>query len=410
MMQYGLIGEKLGHSYSKLIHNEIGSYSYELCEVPRDALDDFLAKREFKAINVTIPYKQSVMKSLYHTDPAALEIGAVNTVVNHDGKLYGYNTDFLGLKSLIESSGYSLEGKRVLILGDGGTSRTARAVAKALDAGSVTVASRHPDDSTVSYEDSRKENVQVVINTTPCGMFPSTDENPIDIDDYPSLEAVFDVIYNPGRTLLVQKAQKKGLVARGGLYMLVKQAVCASEYFLDTHYEKGLTDRIYSKLEGMRRNIVLIGMPSSGKTTTGRFLSKKLSMPFHDVDWEIERKIGLAPSEIIRMNGEKVFRDIESDVCRELSKLTGAVISTGGGSILRPENVENLKKNGILVFLDRDPEKLVPTSDRPLSSDPERLKALYERRYPIYCDVCDIRVVSEKTVAKTAEKVIKELT
>ena len=419
-MNYGLIGEKLGHSFSKEIHALIGSYDYELKEIASIDLPAFMQQKEFKGINVTIPYKQDVIPFLNSIDKAAEEIGAVNTVVNRDGKLSGYNTDFIGLKRLILSQGLKLDGKKVLILGTGGTSRTARAVAKALNAKTILTVSRSAktsDDkadsisqSVISYQDAAAlhNDCDIIINTTPCGMFPKIDDSPIDLSPFTKLSGVIDVIYNPLRSRLVLQAQEKKIIAAGGLYMLVQQAIAASEYFFDTTYSDDEADRIYKTILNKKQNIVLVGMPGSGKTTVGKKFAKKLNRRFYDTDVVITEKEGTTPAEIIRTKGEQAFRDIESAVCRELASEQGVIIATGGGAVLRKENVFNLKKNGLLFFIDRPIEAIKPTDDRPLSSSEDKLRQVYEYRYPIYTRETDYHIVSDNILEHTIEKVLKE--
>lgn len=419
-MNYGLIGEKLGHSFSKEIHALIGRYDYELKEIVSTNLPAFMQQKEFKGINVTIPYKQDVIPFLNSIDKAAEEIGAVNTVVNRDGKLSGYNTDFIGLKRLILSQGLKLDGKKVLILGTGGTSRTARAVAKALNAKTILTVSRSakPGDdkgnsisqSVISYQDAAAlhNDCDIIINTTPCGMFPKIDDSPIDLSPFTKLSGVIDVIYNPLRSQLVLQAQEKKIIAAGGLYMLVQQAIAASEYFFDTTYSDDEADRIYKTILNKKQNIVLVGMPGSGKTTVGKKLAQKLNRKFYDTDVVITEKEGTTPAEIIRTKGEQAFRDIESAVCRELASEQGVIIATGGGAVLRKENVSNLKKNGLLFFIDRPLEAIKPTEDRPLSSSEDKLRQVYEYRYPIYTRETDYHIVSDNILEHTIEKVLKE--
>ena len=419
-MNYGLIGEKLGHSFSKEIHALIGSYDYELKEIVSTNLPAFMQQKEFKGINVTIPYKQDVIPFLNSIDKATEEIGAVNTVVNRNGKLSGYNTDFIGLKRLILSQGLKLDGKKVLILGTGGTSKTARAVAKALNAKTILTVSRSakPGDdkgnsisqSVISYQDAAAlhNDCDIIINTTPCGMFPKIDDSPINLSPFNKLSGVIDVIYNPLRSQLVLQAQEKKIIAAGGLYMLVQQAIAASEYFFDTTYSDDEADRIYKTILNKKQNIVLVGMPGSGKTTVGKKLAKKLNRRFYDTDVVITEKEGTTPAEIIRTKGEQAFRDIESAVCRELASEQGVIIATGGGAILRKENVFNLKKNGLLFFIDRPLEAIKPTDDRPLSSSEDKLRQVYEYRYPIYTREADYHIVSDNILEHTIEKILKE--
>ena len=358
-MKYGLIGEKLGHSFSKEVHNKLFDYDYELKEIPQNELDLFLKQRAFKAINVTIPYKEKVIPYLDFISDIAKEIGAVNTVVNKNGKLYGYNTDFWGLKSLIQKSGISLKDKKVLILGSGGTSKTAFAVANSLGAKEVLQVSRNKKDGFITYEDIyiNHTDAQILINTTPCGMYPNIDVSPLDISAFKRLEGVVDAIYNPLRSKLVCDAQKRGIKAVGGLYMLISQAVFAAEKFLDTNIEPQKTDAVYKSILNQKQNIVLVGMPGSGKTTVGKLLAKKLQLEFLDTDDLITEKYGNI-TDIFKTKGEAVFRDYESEVIKEVSAVGGRVIATGGGAVLRAQNTDLLKRNGRIYFLDRPLESI----------------------------------------------------
>ena len=414
-MQYGLIGGKLGHSYSSEVHAMIGGYDYVLKEIPREGLDAFMKGKDFLGINVTIPYKQDVIPYLDEMDDAAREIGAVNTIVNRGGRLAGYNTDFTGLRSLILHNNIDLEGRKVLILGSGGTSRTATAVAKDLGARQIIVAGRSSRPGTVSYEEARTvhADAQVIINATPCGMYPDNLSSAISLEPFAGLEAVVDVIYNPIRTRLVQEAQERGIRACGGLYMLVCQAVAASALFRDTETDMSAADAIYNRILGKKRNVVLTGMPGSGKTTVGRLLAGKLGMDFADTDALIEQMTGRHPSQIIREDGESAFREIEAQAVRTAGAFGNTVISTGGGAVLRKDNVTYLKGNGRVFFLDRSLDGIAPSEDRPLSDSFEKLAAVHRDRYPVYCATCDCRVAvgeddAEKVAARIAEAMDNE--
>ncbi len=392
MMEYGCIGEKLPHSFSKEIHEKIGSYRYELKELSPDELGSFMEEADFRAINVTIPYKEAVIPYLYETDPLAASVGAVNTIVNRNGLLYGYNTDVYGMKALLKKEDITLQHKKVLILGTGGTSKTAKAVAETLDAAEIIKVSRSAgEDGVVSYNEAATlhKDAQVIINTTPVGMFPNIWNSPIDIDAFPDLSAVVDAVYNPLKTLLVQNALKKGLRAQTGLYMLVAQAVRAYEIFMDTAAPPYCADTIYKEILSAKQNIVLIGMPGSGKSTVGKTIAQKLERPFYDTDELIRKSAGAEISDIFKSRGESVFRDMETDIIRELSARSGCVISTGGGAVLRQQNIDLLKMNGIIYFLDRSPSLLVPTADRPLALDRDAITQRYKERYGIYTSVAD---------------------
>lgn len=409
-MKYGLIGEKLSHSFSPEIHNKIGDYPYELKEITRDELASFMTEKDFLGINVTIPYKQDVMPYLDVISDEAKAIGAVNTVVNKNGALYGYNTDFEGLKSLITriTSGEPLYGK-ILVLGTGGTSLTAVAVAKALGADEVIRVSRSEKDGCVTYAQAKEDHADTsfIINCTPCGMYPNDDDTPLDVFDFPSLLGVADAVYNPLRTKLVRQAKSNGIPAEGGLYMLVSQAVAAYGYFFDTKPSKELTDNIYRSLLSEKENIVLVGMPSSGKSSIGKRICELLGRDFYDVDEEIVKDNGMEIPEIFLRHGESYFRYLETKAVAKVSSgVTSTVIATGGGAILREENMDLLRANGRIIFIDRDLDKLMPTSDRPLSSDIEKLTRRYNERYPIYKSVSDITVPANGSVNEVADAVI----
>ena len=393
-MEYGLIGRKLGHSFSKTLHNLIGNYDYELKEIEPDNLKDFMLKKDFKAINVTIPYKQDVIPFLAEIDPKALKIGAVNTVVNKNGKLLGYNTDFSGLKSLILKNNMVLFGKKVLILGSGGTSKTALAVAEDLGASKIYRLSRQSTEGFITYTEAyeRHTDAEVIINTTPCGMYPNMGESAIDISKFPHLEAVVDAVYNPLSSALVVEARNRGIKTTGGLYMLISQGVFASELFLDKKYPDTLVEDIFESILKEKQNIVLIGMPASGKTTVGKALAESLGRSFFDSDEEIVKREGAAVSEIFAVKGEEYFRKCESEVIKELSALQSSVIATGGGAVLNPKNTDLLKENGKIFFLDRNLDDIAATPDRPLSSTREDLEKRYKERYPIYCASADYKI------------------
>ena len=390
-LSYGCIGEHLPHSFSKEIHGQIGGYAYELKELTPEELPAFMAARSFRGINVTIPYKQAVIPFLDEIDETARAIGAVNTVVNRNGKLYGFNTDLDGLTRLIRRIGLDLSGKKVLIPGTGGTSRTAAFAAEQLGAREIRKISRTGRDGSLTYEEALRDHTdaEIILNTTPCGMYPEPDAQPLPLEPFHRLEGVADVIYNPLRTRLVLDARSRGIPAEGGLYMLVSQAVRASEHFLDTAYPDGLTDRIYERILRQKENIVLIGMPGSGKSAVGRILAEKTGRSLADTDQLITEKAGKPIPDIFRENGEPAFRGLETEIIRALSKQGGQIISTGGGAVLRPENVTALRQNGRLFWLDRDPEALVPTDDRPLADTAEKMKQLYRVREPVYRAAAD---------------------
>ena len=407
MMEYGCIGEKLTHSFSREIHRALAPYTYELMELKREEVGAFLLQKEFHGINVTIPYKETVLPYLDEVEESAREIGAVNTIVHRDGHLYGYNTDVYGMRALFSLAGIHPEGKKVAILGTGGTSKTARAVARTLGAREILIVSRTPSDSAIGYADLREEHsdIDILINTTPVGMYPETENCPLTLDAFPSLVGVIDAIYNPLSTDLILQARARGICAVGGLYMLVAQAVRASELFLGTSYPEGTLECIYQRVLKEKQNIVLIGMPTSGKSTVGRMLSQVLARPFFDTDTVYREMFGFSAEETILKEGEAIFRERESEVCLCLRKETGAVIATGGGVILREENIRTLSHNGIFVFLDRPLEELTASDTHPLSSTRETLQRLYEERIDKYLACADLTISGALSVEDTVEHI-----
>ena len=401
MMEFGLIGEHLGHSFSKEIHGKLSDRPYELREIPRDALAKFLTGREFRGINVTIPYKEAVIPGLDFVSPEARKIGAVNTIVNRDGRLYGYNTDYFGFSALVDKLGIDFKGRRILILGAGGAAKTVAAVAEDRSAASVTHAVRSPKApgqiplSAIGPE----APFDLVVNCTPAGMFPHEDERIINLQAFHQLKGAIDLIYNPLRTDFILQAQEMGVPAEGGLFMLIAQAVKAREYFDGVPCQAG--DGLYEDLLKAKRNIVLVGMPASGKSTLGRALSERTGRPFADTDEWTVRKAGKPIPQIFADEGESAFRTIESEVIRELSTRNGLILATGGGAVLDPQNVRRLKRNGILCFISRDLERLSPTADRPLSSDRAAIQALFERRKDAYKLATELVIDNNGTLEET---------
>lgn len=406
MKKYGCIGKKLLHSFSKEIHAKLAPYDYELMELSENEIPSFFEQKDFRAINVTIPYKETVIPYLDSISEIAKRIGAVNTIVNKNGKLHGYNTDYYGMKALIEKIGIDLQGKKVLILGTGGTSKTAQAVAKDLGASEIFVVSRNKKENCITYEEATNHpDTEVILNTTPSGMYPHCDEKPIDISFFPCLQGVVDAVYNPLCTNLVLEAKRKGIKAEGGLYMLVMQAVVAVEKFLDTKIPKETADRVYHSILLSKENIVLTGMPGCGKSTVGKLLNID-GFQLIDTDLEIEKRCGCTIKELIAQKGEPYFRDLESEVIREVSSNSSRIISTGGGAVLREENVDCLKRNGKLFFLNASVERLKASEDRPLSDTAEKLKNLYSKRLEIYQATADVVVPDRETPEEEAEYIV----
>ena len=404
-MKYGLIGEHLKHSFSKEIHERIADYEYEICEIEPSRLANFLDNPEFEGINVTIPYKQQAIPHLHWISENARKIGAVNTVKNENGKLYGYNTDYMGMKALILRNNMSLEGKKALLLGGGGTSKTATAVLKDLGVRELIRVGLEHENPDVLYGDvvEKHSDAEFIINTTPVGMYPKNEGRIIDVSKFPRLEGLIDVVYNPLRTNIVLDAKERGIKAEGGLYMLVSQAIYASEIFTGNKISEDVCEKTFKHIFKQKENIVLIGMPSSGKSTVGMYLSVNTGRELVDTDEEIVKKIGMEISEYFKLYGEEKFRDVESEVIKEVSSKNGLIIATGGGAILRRENVRYLKQNGRLYFLNRSLEMLTPTSDRPTASDYEALRKRYNERYDKYKSSADVTVPANGTVPQVAE-------
>ena len=410
-MEYGLIGEHLSHSFSKNIHEKLAPYTYELHELRPDELDSFMRSKEFKGINVTIPYKQAVIPYLDEISGQARSIGAVNTIVNRNGKLCGFNTDYFGMKSMIERPGIEPAGKKVLILGTGGTSKTAYAVVTDMGASEVLKVSRTAKEGWPTYEEAYEKHAdaEIIINTTPCGMYPDIDDCPVDLSRFQNLCGVIDAIYNPLRTVLILEAQKRGIPAEGGLYMLVVQAVYAAELFADRKITGEKCNQVFTEILNAKRNIVLSGMSLAGKTTLGTLLSERLGRKLEDTDQMIIRREQRSITEIFATDGEQYFRDRETEMTRILAPQTGLVIATGGGAVLRPENVDALKKNGCIIFLDRPFDQILPADDRPLANTKEKVAALLKKRYPIYKAVCDDSITNDLTPEEGIARILAAL-
>ena len=414
-MEYGLIGSKLGHSYSKIIHEMLCGYRYDLCPLPtEEEARAFLTRRAFKAINVTIPYKRLVMEYCSYIDPRAKAIGAVNTVVNRNGLLYGYNTDYLGFAYLADAHGVEFAGRTVLILGTGGTHNTTSAVAKDKGAARVLTVSRHPDPEKgeLSYAEAVHSGADIVINTTPAGMYPNVGVCHLDVAAMPGLEAVLDVVYNPDKTELILRAEEAGVpVAVGGLEMLVAQAVYAAEYFLDRKFDDAPAEirAITAQLRKEQLNVALIGMPSCGKTTIGRALADRLGKRFVDLDEEIVRAAGRSIPDLFAAEGEDGFRAREAEQTAHFAREGRQVLSCGGGVVKRPENLRALRQNGVVLFIDRPLDALTVGGGRPLSTSAEALKAMEAQRRPLYLAAADAVIPNETTVADAVAAALEAL-
>ena len=381
-MKCGLLGRKLAHSYSPAIHALLGNYEYNLYEKEPEELEAFLRSSDWDGINVTIPYKQAVIPYLDSLTPIASEVGAVNTIIRRDGKLIGSNTDYWGFLSMVEKSRLSPAGKKCLVLGSGGASQVVQAVLRSKNA-NVVVISRSGENN---YENlSRHVDASIIVNTTPVGMYPNAGVSPVNLDRFPHLEGVLDLVYNPARTQLLMDAESRGIVAMNGLFMLVAQAKTAAEHFMDTTLSDAKLAEIHHSLRAQMENIILIGMPGCGKSTIGRLLAEKTGKYFVDADTEIENMAQKTIPRMFAEDGEAVFRDYETKVLDALGKRSGLVIATGGGCVTKMRNYPLLHQNGTIFWLQRELDQL-PTEGRPLSTD---LAAMYRTRAPLYAQFAD---------------------
>ena len=403
-LKCGLLGRKLGHSYSPQIHALMGDYTYELFEREPEDVGEFVLHGDYDAMNVTIPYKKDVIPYLDEIDPIAKRLGSVNTVVRKDGKIYGYNTDYYGFHSMVLRSGIEVEGKKTLVLGTGGTSVTAQAVLKDLGA-EVVVISRSGENN---YENlSRHYDAKIIVNTTPVGMYPNTGVAALEIEHFPGLEGVLDVIYNPSRTLLLLDAENLLLPNENGLWMLVAQAKLASELFTGKKLEDGIIASIHHRLKNQMENIVLVGMPGCGKTSIGQALAKRTGKQFRDSDEEIVSAAGSSIPAIFAREGEEAFRDYETKALIALGKQSGLVIATGGGCVTQLRNYPFLHQNSTIVWIRRDLEKL-PTDGRPLSQKND-LGEMYRKRQPLYQAFADITIENNGTIEEAADRILAAL-
>lgn len=383
-MKCGLLGRKLGHSYSPAIHAQLGNYEYALFEKEPAELEDFLRSGDFDGLNVTMPYKKAVIPYLDGLTPAARDLGAVNTIYRQNGKLMGHNTDICGFLQMLRGSGLKPEGKKCLVLGSGGASAVAAQVLKSC-VGAVTVISRSGENN---YDNlCRHSDAAILVNTTPVGMYPDTGVSPVDLDIFPRLEGVLDVIYNPARTRLLTEAEKRGITAINGLWMLVSQAREASAVMTGVPVSEEKAEEVYRLLRQQTENIILIGMPGSGKSTIGRLVAEKTGKQFADVDDLVEKWAGKTIPAIFDEDGETVFRSWETKALAELGKQSNLVIATGGGCVTQARNYPLLHQNGTIFWLQREPEKL-PADGRPLSQgqDPRQMYALREPMYAAFAD------------------------
>ena len=404
MLKCGLLGEKLGHSYSPQIHSMLADYEYKLFEKSPEELEDFLKSGEFDGLNVTIPYKKSVMPYCAELSPTAAQIGSVNTIVRRsDGSLYGDNTDAFGFENLIVHNGIEVKGKKALVLGTGGASVTAQAVLKNLGASEVVVISRKGEDN---YENIAKHaDAEIIANTTPVGMYPNNGKAAVDLTQFPKLSGVLDVVYNPARTALLLQAEKLCIPCAGGLYMLVSQAKRSCELFTGKSIPDSEIDRIERVLSHQMQNIVVIGMPGSGKTAVSTMLAERLGRKIFDTDTIVSEKAGVTIPEIFAAQGEVGFRKLETEATAEVGKLSGNIISTGGGVVTVADNYELLHQNGVIVWIERDTNKLA-RDGRPISLSSD-LNELYAARLPLYERFADIKADNNGDINDTVNAIME---
>ena len=402
----GLIGEKLGHSFSPAIHGKLADYEYRLYELSPGQLGPFLEKKEFDGLNVTIPYKKTVIPYCDELSEAAKSIGSVNTIVKRaDGTLLGHNTDYDGIMWLLKNAGAQVKGKKAVVLGTGGASLTVQAALRNLGAAQVVVISRSGEEN---YENiARHSDAKILINATPVGMYPKTGVSPVDLDVFTALEGVFDVVYNPAKTQLLLEAEKRGIPCANGLGMLVAQAKAACERFTGQPVADEKVYTIKAEMERTTRNVMLIGMPGSGKSTVGAALAESLGRRFVDVDERIVELAGCSIPEIFAKDGEEGFRQIEHQALCEVSKESGLVIATGGGVVTRPENLDPMRQNSLIVWLLRD-TALLPKDGRPLSQA-NSLTEMFKVREPLYRAAADCIADNNGSLEDTVKQILEAM-
>lgn len=404
-MKSGLLGRKLGHSYSPQIHEYLGSYSYDLFEREPNEIEDFLRNGDFTGINVTIPYKKDVIPFLDKLSPTAVKMGSVNTVVRRkDGSLFGHNTDYFGFTSMVHRSGIQVAGKKVLVLGSGGTSNTAVKALEDLGA-QVIIVSRSGENN---YDNLHvHQDATVIVNTTPVGMYPNTGVSPVDLSCFPTLEGVLDVIYNPAKTQLLLDAEKLGLPHENGLWMLVAQAKEAAEYFGGSPLPDSIIEIVYNKMSAKMKNIILVGMPGSGKSTIAALLAEQLGRSIVDADQKVIELAGKSIPDIFAEDGEAIFRQWETQALSDLGKKSQLIIATGGGCVTQQRNYPLLHQNGMIFWLQRELD-LLPTDGRPLSQI-QKLSDMYAMRKPMYEAFSDYQIDNNGTCQESIHQILSIL-
>ena len=408
-MQYGLIGRPLGHSFSPPIHHALADYDYRLFELEENEVAAFVRRDDIGGLNVTIPYKQTVIPLCDALSPQAARIGSVNTLVyDRDRRITGHNTDYAGLCWLLRRAGIDPRGKKAALLGNGGVCRTVRTVFADLGAREIVVLSRHPGEDTVSYADTAAyADAELVVNTTPVGMFPHCPDAPISLAAFPRCEGFVDMIYNPLRTALCFEAAARGIPTSNGLPMLVAQAKAAAELFTGSSIPDERTEEVLCALERQQENVVLVGMPGSGKSTVAKALATALGREWVDLDAEVERAAGMSVPALFEKGGEPLFREWEHRIVCEQGRRSGLVIATGGGVIKDAANYRPLAQNGRVVFLTRDLQSL-PTDGRPLSTGTDALRTMFAERLPLYRAFCDVEVSNDRPLDETVAAIREE--
>ena len=384
----------------------MGGYPYELIEVAPQDLDAWMKNKDFAALNVTIPYKKAVIPYLEELDERARRIGAVNTIVNDHGRLIGKNTDYYGCRFMLEQAGIEIQGRKVILLGNGGAAQAVQAVLEDLGAAAIVKVKRNPSPETLTYEEAYRDHsgAQVIVNTSPVGMFPAQEGLPVELDRFPQLESVADVIYNPHRTRLIVEAQKRGCRTATGLSMLTAQAAEAIEAFIGKPVAPESILRMTAELAREKMNLVLIGMPGCGKSTIARKLAEISGRPAVDIDQRIVERIGMPIRDFFAQQGEARFRQIEAEILTEVTLQTGQIIATGGGIVKDWENVRRLRQSGKVYFLDRSLDQLETDPSRPLSSSREALRQLYDQRIDLYRAACDQQIENNGSADQTARR------
>ena len=402
-MRYGLLGRKLSHSYSPQIHTALAGYAYDLIEIEPENLEVFLQKKDFDGINVTIPYKKAVLPYCDKLSDKAMRLGSVNTIVKMpNGTLLGHNTDYFGFQQTVIESGLNVCDKKILVLGSGGAGVTVSTVLSDMVAKVITI-SRHGQNN---YDNLHLHtDASIIVNATPVGMYPNNGASPIDLSLFPKLEGVFDLIYNPSKTEFLLQAEDLGIVAQNGLYMLVAQAKESAEYFIGSPIENEAIRKVYTRLKQQMENIVLIGMPGSGKTTIGKALSRTLNREFVDTDDLIIQRIGMSIPSYMKQFGLERFREVETAVIQDVTKQSGLVIATGGGCVTRKDNFNALRQNSQVIWIQREIKNL-PTEGRPLSQNTS-LKDMYEARKPLYSQLADITITNNGCIDEAVSAICK---